>query len=228
MNVIKLISPLKETYFAPEWDITLGGFQYEDQEKFYNIQKFLIDKEQDIRDLPLNDDAGTGVGTDSITARYGKYNLFQFIDECKELQELLDFFRRSYIEYCSHHGAPVEEVDIVCWYNILRDSEPMNVHVHSCKPDSYISGNMQFSSFESYTFYRPPQDAFGGVNIPGPPGQLVLFPSYIPHGVQHDYEGTRISVAFDLHRHIANNPEPHWGCNLPFMNEKIYNNSCNS
>ena len=103
----------------------------------------------------------------------------------------------------------------------------MNIHVHSSKPDSYISGNMQFSTFEAQTFYRAPQDRFGGANIPGPPGQLVLFPSYVPHGVKHNYEGIRISVAFDLHRHIVNNPEPHWGCNLPFMNEEIYNNSCN-
>lgn len=220
MKILKIISPLKQTYFAPEWDITLGVFQYE--ESIDSIRKFLIDLEPSIKAIPLNDQAGSGSGTDNITSRFGRYNLFDYIDQCPELEKLLTFFRLSYIDFCMTHGVAIEDIDIVCWYNILRDNAPMKEHVHSTKPNSYISGNMQFSSFETYTYYRAPQDVHGAANIPGPPGQLVMFPSYVPHGVRHNYEGTRISVAFDLHRPADSNIEPHWGCSKQFMSKEIY------
>ena len=38
-----------------------------------------------------------------------------------------------------------------------RDNKNLNEHVHSCNENSYPSGNMQLSKFETVTNYRAPR-----------------------------------------------------------------------
>ena len=105
--------------------------------------------------LNPNNDAGTGVDNNHITNRFGQYNVFHFIDECKELKLLLDWLRNCYLEFMHSEGThPVLQCDMVCWYNIPRDNKNLNEHVHSCNENSYPSGNMQLSKFETVTNYR--------------------------------------------------------------------------
>jgi Flp pilus assembly protein TadD len=54
---------------------------------------------------------------------------------------------------------------------------------------------------------RPPQDFMLELEpshvIAAKPGKLVLFPSYLHHGTRPFSAGERLSVAFDVHRHLA-------------------------
>ena len=219
MQTIKLRSKLPQTSFAPQWDITLGLFQFQNTEELDTIRKFLINKESSLLELQEGDDAGTGVDQNSLTTRYGKYNLFDFTDECPELETLHDWLRSSFLEFIQHEASDLFDVEIVCWYNILRDGETMNEHVHNGQDTSYLSGNMQMSSFDTQTHYRPPMDDIGTI-LQGQPGQMVLFPSYVPHSVTGEYQGERISIAFDLYpTHLMRD---NWGKYKKFIGEDIF------
>ena len=221
MKTIKFRSPLPLTSFAPQWDFNIALFQYEHSEK---IREFLIQKEKYILQLDHNKAAGKIPynAPNNITSRLGNYNLFAFDDECSELSSLLDWIRLCYLEFLQHESSLVSDVKIDCWYNILRDGMNMKEHIHSSGPSSYLSGNMQFSSFTTETNYIPPLDKKNGISIQGDTGQLVLFPSYVPHSVNHKYIGKRISIAFDLYKSNNTNKEPHWGNGITFMDKDIY------
>jgi|TARA_B110000858_G_scaffold3097_1_gene3575 hypothetical protein len=219
MQTIRFKSSLPLTSFAPQWDFTIGVFQLQDQEILDTIRRFLIHKEDHILSLKQGDNAGTGVGDDSITTRYGKYNLFDFQDECPELITLLEWLQTSFLEFAQHEASMPMELEIVCWYNILRDGAGMDEHIHSSQQSSYLSGNMQISEFNTQTNYRPPM-CDTGKTLDGPSGQLVMFPSFVPHSVDHEYKGERISIAFDLYpTHLL---VENWGKYRKFINEDIF------
>ena len=220
MDIIRIKSELPNTHFAPSYDIRMGAFQFNNLSVYENIQNFLLSKEKDILKLEPNNDAGTGIDDKSITNRFGQYNVFDFVDECKDLNILLDWLRWCYLEFMKSESTPIVHCDIVCWYNILRNNKLLNEHVHSSNENSYLSGNMQLSKFETETYYRAPQDAFNKLNVKGHPGQLVIFPSYVPHGVKTKWQGERISLAFDLY-YSQDSHEPNWGNSLRFMDQDI-------
>jgi hypothetical protein len=58
------------------------------------------------------------------------------------------------------------------------------------------------------------------VQINGPSGQLIMFPSFVPHGVNHEYQGERISIAFDLYpTHLIND---NGGSHKKFIDADIF------
>ena len=228
MDVFTLRSDIPRTHFAPQWNVIFRRFKFEGN--LPAIRNWMIGKEEELLNLPVTHDAGTGVSEESLTTRFGRYNVFDYVDECPELNNLMQFLRLSYMDYIRYEEVPLVELDISCWYNILRDGEGMTEHVHSTTSDSYLSGNMQLSEFPTSTKYRAPLDYFGGMHVQNEPGHLVMFPSYIPHSVDGEYTGKRLSLAFDLaaaglpHMMNSNDPdEPAWPVKrLPFMNAPIY------
>jgi hypothetical protein len=201
MKIIKMKSALPLTEYAPTWDISFGANQYDDTTSIDNIKKWLIDNEQMIVDkFPLNNDGGTGLGDKSVTSRYGQYNLFNFIDQCPELEKLLEFFRITYLKFVSKDGTPIKPCDIVCWYNILRPGEEIKGHFHGAGHDAYLSGNMHLDNYDTVTSYRNPFDHnvwFPAKNLKG---VCTIFPSYVWHKTdEYKASDLRVSVAFDLH-----------------------------
>ncbi len=219
MQTIRFKNPIPETDFAPQWNFTIGVWNFLDSDNLKIIREFLISKEADILDLPSNGDAGTGVDDNSITTRFGSYNLFDFVDQCPELDILLDWLRTSYMEFIQHESSEICECEIVCWYNILRDGEGMDEHIHNDTNNAYLSGNIQMSEFDTQTNYRSPMSD-ENVQINGPSGQLIMFPSFVPHGVNHEYQGERISIAFDLYpTHLIND---NGGSHKKFIDADIF------
>ena len=95
------------------------------------------------------------------------------------------------------------------------------MHRHGSNPQTYLSGNMQFTECNSATYYQFPFDN-QGIDIEVKKGQLSYFPSYVLHGVR-DYEDDipRISLAFDLHYTEYRNCYPELN-QRTFMDEEIY------
>ena len=85
MDIIRIKSELPNTHFAPSYDIRMGAFQFDNLRVYECVHDFLLDKESDILELEPNNDAGTGTDNTSITNRFGQYNVFNFVNECKEL-----------------------------------------------------------------------------------------------------------------------------------------------
>ena len=105
MEIIRIKSELPNTHFAPSYDIRMGAFQFDNQRVYERIHDFLLDKESFISSWNPNNDAGTGVDNIHITNRFGQYNVFHFIDECKELKLLLDWLRNCYLEFMHSEGT---------------------------------------------------------------------------------------------------------------------------
>jgi len=201
MRIIKMKSMLPITEYAPSWNISFGADQWTDTTSMEAIKKWMIDNEQMIvKTYPVNTDGGTGLGNDSVTSRFGQYNLFDFVDQCPELEKLLEFFRLTYLKFVTKDGNPIKPCDIVCWYNILRPGEEIKGHFHGAGHDAYLSGNMHLGEYDTVTFYRNPFDCnvwFPARNLKG---GITIFPSYVWHKTdKYTAEDLRVSVAFDIH-----------------------------
>ena len=217
MQTLRLKSLLPRTSFAAQWDTTIGIFQFDDTDTLDIIRKFLLQKEPDIMKLGRgNNDISDN---SNISSRLHQYNIFKdFTDECPQLNQLLDWLRISYLEFLQHEASELCDVEISSWYNVLRDDEPLSEHFHSSDESSYLSGNMNLSTFDTQTYYRHPLQR-NYVPLHNKPGQLAIFPSWLPHGVEHEYVGERISLALDLYPiHVRKD----WGNPIMFMDQDIF------
>ena len=97
IQTLKSQDPLNS--YAPHWDIKFGVATWDDNEKIEKLKKYLLKKEDDILKMePGLHDGATGLGYESVTARFGKYNLFDFIDEEETLGDLLKWLQKQYLK----------------------------------------------------------------------------------------------------------------------------------
>jgi hypothetical protein len=221
MKIEKIKSKLPLTEYAPYWNLSIGRDVWTDFDKVDKIRNWLISNEDRIKALEVNHDAGTGLGNDSVTSRFGQYNLFDFSDELPELKDLLKFIRVSYLEFIVQDRTDIFELEIVCWFNFLRNNETVEEHIHGAAHDSYLSGNIHLDDYKTQTYYRCPQEpnlVFNSSNIKG---GMTIFPSHMPHGATtYNETKPRISIAFDLRVMPDDNRLDY--CSRPFMNPEIY------
>ena len=232
------------TEYAPSWNFAIGIARWHEQDKLANLKKFLLTKEQEIINAyVVNNDGGTGLGLDSVTSRFGNYNLFDFVEESADLKDFLNFLRISYLEFVHEDRTPIKNLNIVCWYNIIRNQQKITIHNHNSANYSYLSGNMHLGDYNTQTVYRNPYDPSVEYEFPNVKGGLTIFPSCVPHyASMFDGDDVRISIAFDLHiesyvpgtiRMLTSNPHLHssqefarWDQQkrlqaLPFMTDEI-------
>lgn len=221
MRIEKIKSKLPMTEYAPYWNLSLGLERWTEFDKIDAIRNWLIANEDRIKSLDVNHDAGTGLGDNSVTSRFGNYNLFDFSEELPELKDLLKFIRSSYLEFILQDKTDIFELEIVCWFNLLRKGETVNEHIHGAAHDSYLSGNMHLDDYNTQTYYKCPQEPNLVYNASNVKGGMTFFPSHMPHGATtHQEAGPRLSIAFDL-RLIPDHNRLDY-CSRPFMNEEIY------
>lgn len=220
MIIQRIKSKLPLTEYAPKWNYPLGLETYQNTENIDIIKNWLIENENEFKKLPYTNDGGTGLGEDSVTTRYGQYNLFDYSDQLPQLDDFLRFLRLAYLDFIYQDGTDICSNDIVCWFNILRNGEEISEHAHGNSYDVYLSGNFHLDDYNTKTFYRCPQSPNLYFNVDNVKGGLTLFPSCLPHGIEI-YEGTspRVSIAFDL-RVTSENRLDYKA--RPFMNEEIY------
>jgi len=220
INRFKSMQPV--TPYAPFWNVPIGFTQWEEHSKINIIKEFLLNKEQQILELEVTGDGGTGLTDDTTTTRYGKFNTFQFSNECSELTDLLNFIRLQYLEFIKQDATQYYDLEIVSWYNIIRKGQRFNYHSHGEGHNSYLSGNMHFDNYpNSGTHYKVHDQ---NMVIPNIEGGLTLFPSSVIHKVdEYTEDFPRVSLAFDLYVY-----QPPYLCSgddavsLPFINQEIY------
>ena len=110
MQTLRLKSLLPRTSFAPQWDTTIGIFQFDDIDTLDTIRSFLIQKEPDIMKLQRgNNDISDN---SNISSRLHQYNIFKdFTDECPQLNQLLDWLRISFLEFLQHEASELFDVE---------------------------------------------------------------------------------------------------------------------
>lgn len=223
MIIYKMKSIPTMTEYAPTWDFSFGVNKWQDSDKIKTIRNWLIANENRIINSYSGDyDGGTGLGNNSLTGRFEKYNLFDYADELPELNDMLKFFRISYLEFLEEEQHDVRDTVLVCWYNVMREGEFVAEHHHGAGYDVYLSGNIMLDTYPTCTNYTCPYDKDVKLPFSNNEGILTIFPSCIPHHSDpYHGEGVRISIAFDIRLpSIQENADRKA---ITFMNEEIFN-----
>ena len=160
-------------------------------------EKILLDK---YRTAPMGD-GGTGLGNTSITSRFPHFNLlnsdFYLVPELKIA--LLNGIKT--ILSVSDNTSWQETLYANCWFNVLRQTEGMNIHTHGYHKNTFYGFNLTINAIETFTsYYHPIGNLNESFHVPNKIGYLTLFPNSIPHSVSPNrYVTPRISIAGDIY-----------------------------
>ena len=206
MKVINFKSKPRNNFFAPEWNYFLAEDFIKDI-NFNNLTKFLLSKKKQILKLPNTikenkiSDGYTGLGINSTTARFNKYNVLTWENEniYKLKNNILNFYKNFVFFF--KQELP-KELYIQCWVNIMNKGEKINAHLHSTSPDCYLGGHVCVQVNNTSTYYINPINQINEPEIyksENTIGKITLFQNNIPHYTdEHKFEEKRITIAFDL------------------------------
>jgi hypothetical protein len=206
IKIINFKSKPKNNFFAPEWNYFIVETFVKNID-FKELSEFLLYKEKDILKLSntIKDnfvlDGNTGLGENSTTSRYNKYNVFNWENEnIKKIKENILKFHEEFLKIFNFNLPG--ELYIQCWVNIMRNGEKINPHLHGCHPDIYLGGHVCVQVDDTSTFYINPIEQINNFKVyesKNEVGKLTLFQNNIPHYTSvHNSKKERITIAFDL------------------------------
>ena len=198
-NQIKILQFKSEQFnpFAPHWDYLLCETLLE--QDLSPLKEEILLKEKEIIDkYEFEDDWGTKLGRNSLTARSNKYNLLEF-DNAAPLREGI---REVHDVFISELGLPYQEsIFVQCWANVMRKNQQIQVHCHGFGPHAYLSGHVCVQVDGTNTNYYNPYavEPFSSENVNN---KITLFPTWLKHGTDRwEKDGERITIAFDIMTH---------------------------
>jgi hypothetical protein len=206
IDIFNFKSDARISPFAPEWDYFLAESQINNID-FSKIAEFLLKKEDALLKLPITIKTGivdgyTGLGENSLTARYSEYNVFQFENELVELKELKKEIFNRYCGLMSILKIKRNKVWYQSWCNIIRKGEKMTPHIHSTSPYCYLSAHVTIQCNDTSTVYINPINQINEpetYNSPNKVGKLNIFQTHIPHyTTEHKSDKERITIALDF------------------------------
>jgi len=206
IKIINFKSAQKNNFFAPEWNYYIFESKIH-KINFNNLSKCLLKKEKEILKLPLTvkkgkiTDGYTGLGKNSTTMRFNRYNVFNWKNKnISLLKENIINFHNNIINYFKL--PPVNELYIQCWVNIMRKGEKIQAHIHGVKPDTYLGGHICIQCNNTSTNYINPINQINDPEIYSSKneiGKITLFQNNIPHFTDiQNTNNKRITLAFDL------------------------------
>jgi hypothetical protein len=184
-------------FFAPSWCF----YFYEDTIPLELVDKLknlvLQEEENIINKYPnIEHDGGTGLGNNSLTARFSETNLLTWnYNECKEL---FDIISKSYTNFLNEVKID-QPAYISAWANVVRQGQQIHPHWHSCFPDSYLGGHLVISAERTSTMYQNPYNPNEHWEFKNIPGNLTFFPNHLIHWTTvNQVPSPRITIAFDI------------------------------
>lgn len=205
-NIINFKSNPKNNFFAPEWNYYLFESKI-DKIDFNDLSKFFLNKEQEILTLPYTvknhkiTDGYTGLGKNSTTIRFNRYNVFNWKNNnISLLKQIIINFHNKIIDYFKLPS--VNELYIQSWINIMRKGERIQPHIHGIRPDTYLGGHVCIQCDDTSTNYINPINQINDPEIYSSKneiGKITLFQNNIPHFTDiQNQDNERITLAFDL------------------------------
>tara|TARA_B110000977_G_C11090784_1_gene496778 strand:- start:1028 stop:1681 length:654 start_codon:yes stop_codon:yes gene_type:complete len=199
LHIEKSIHPLTE--FTPTWKIPFWIAKYQNEDEIDLMREWLLDHEEAIikkYKKNANNDGGTGLGNDSLTAQYNSFNLFNETKDIDKFKNLFNFIRIEYNKFMNEFQTINRQCVIYCWANVVKHKQEITKHHHGATHDSYLSGNMHFDNYDTVTrYYNPYNEMY--YDFKNVKGGLTFFPSYIYHSATtHNSLTDRVSIAFDL------------------------------
>ena len=213
IKVVIFRSAPRQNVFAPAWEFPIAEDKITTV-NFKALAKFILAKEKSILKnsgvkQPLigpfveikKGDGYTGLGENSLTSRYGSYNLLDF--KHPEIKKLKKAILESHARFLEALKIPLyPELYIQCWANVLRKGEQIKPHIHSVLPDTYLGGQINVQVQNTSTWYINPVNQINDPELyesKNEVGKLTLFQNCIPHYTDKQVSTTpRITIAFDL------------------------------
>ena len=212
INITVFKSLPRRNVFAPAWEFPIGEDKITTV-NFKKIAKLILKKEKTILTSPirkghLSADAYTGLGKNSLTSRYGTYNLLDSKDpEIKKLKQAILVSHARFLEALKVPLYP--ELYIQCWANVMRKGEQIKAHIHSVLPDTYLGGQINVQVQGTSTWYINPVNQINEPELyesKNEVGKITLFQTCVPHYTDKQISAIpRITVAFDL---VVNGKDP--------------------
>ena len=205
INITVFKSLPRRNVFAPAWEFPIGEDKITTV-NFKKIAKLILKKEKTILASPIRkghlaEDAYTGLGKNSLTSRYGTYNLLDF--KHPEIKKLKKAILVSHARFLEALNVPLyPELYIQCWANVLRKGEQIKAHLHGVVPDSYLGGQINVQVQDTSTWYINPVNQINDPELyesKNEVGKITLFQTCVPHYTDKQVSATpRITIAFDL------------------------------
>ena len=203
---IRFKSAEPQTPFAPTWDYIMYEGVLQDID-FACIKKYILDREDEILSLSNTiknkkvSDGYTGLGKDSTTSRFDKFNVLSWqYDEIQKLKLSITEFHDHFLDALNFRKP--QELYIQCWANIMRKGEEIKPHIHSVNQYAYLGGHICIQAEETATHYINPVNQINDPEIyssKNEAGNITLFQNCIPHYTDvHNNDRERITIAFDL------------------------------
>ena len=216
MTYIPFVNEEPISPFAPEWRFFIA-------EKFLSridcnrLKDYLLNRQPEILAIKDNlNDAGTGLGSDSTTARFISYNVMTWDQpDINILKEEISIMHDTY--YRDIVDRPTPKVSLGGWMNIMKKGDRIKRHNHGFLDNTYISGHFTVCCDGTRTVYTNPYEHWDEYELlqrveehdlefnhslyasKNTAGQLTLFPGYIPHfTTEHRSDSDRITLAFEI------------------------------
>ena len=197
--IIDLRSQPKRNYFAPEYEYKLWQADIKNDGLVEEMRKVILSKEKDIICKHPNtvNDGGTGLGANSLTAKFSVFNIFTWTEPC--FIEFQNWVKKEYLEFLKTLNVQTSDTYITCWANVLRAGQSIQAHWHSSNPDSYLSAHFTVCSQNTKTEYQNPFNKDKWLSINNIAGELTFFPSFLVHRTTTYLGDTeRITIAMDI------------------------------
>ena len=199
------------TPFAADYAYYISDKKIFSEEECKEWNDYLLEQESIIINQfspGLRGSGRTGLGPDSVTARYQYFNALKFDFHLVERLKIELFNGIKTILSVSGNTDWQETLYANSWFNVLRQGESMNLHSHSHHNRTLYGFHVSINAKETFTSYFHPAvrevgpqgiDFLDVYHMPNQIGHLTLFPNNIPHGVSPNQQETpRISIAGDI------------------------------
>lgn len=194
-----LQSAPQETPFAPFWKAELYEASISDYNICNNLFDIILQKEKDIiKDNPsVQNDGGTGLGSNSLTSKFSSYNIFTWNEQ--PVQTFYKFVKKEYSNFLSVLELPNEKCMVQCWANVMRAGDKIEPHWHSSSPRTFLSAHFCVKTNNTETLYQNPYMPSEWISFPNKIGNIMFFPSWMVHTTSPVQENdVRVTIALDL------------------------------
>jgi len=184
-----------KTPFAVSYCVKVWNEVILTPEECKSLTTHIIEQEMDIisKNPEYKNDGGTGLGPNSITAKFQAYNMLQWEHPvCQTIKDKL--------AYGVNLMAPdfEEPVYAQMWANVLRSRQAIKPHQHACDEYSFLSANITLQAHNTQTVYQNPY-GLNSVAFDNVPGTITMFPEYIIHWTTlHELHVPRVTLGVDL------------------------------
>lgn len=187
--------------FAPEFNYVLLEGQCFTEDECLDIKQFMLHQEKYLLEKLKNHpsvDGNTGLGEDSITAKFPHFSVFDFkhpmVNKIKSsiIEHFNDILNITNNTWNAHLYAQ-------SWFNVMRPKQKINFHMHGVNEDILYGFHITVSTENTSTIYHNPFDHRQTIDISNKVGYITLFPNFIPHQTTvYNGSDVRISIAGDI------------------------------